>query len=442
MAHENQSTLVRRLDAPQSGTMVSHTDGSILAQCRFARCGVQSYMLGDGSISVEYRPPEEVFAPASMASFELRPLTLGHPSQGLLAPGDIGAYSHGTVGAVHRDSEDPNWLAANVRIVSEAAINAVTSGTVQLSGGYECDRTPVAKGTTIVDPMSGNTIYIDAILTNIRGNHVALCDAARAGPGARVLLDAADAVGVQVNDKIEEREGKWVVLSMEGKVLGTHETKEQAEEQLRAVEASKHAKDAVEPEAQEEDACKAKKDECMETIAPKNDDLTVSPAVTPVEIAPVEPVEAPKAELAPEVKPEEVKGDAVKMDELQAKADSLQVKVDELLSEVARLSEPKFLHTQVARLHNALDVASSMGFVIVSHDSMSADAIEAAVVAHTHPTLKLDSFSSDQIHTLFTSIVPQTRLIKEDTVTVSLPKDVLAEARNEQLKHFGFTVAP
>lgn len=40
-------------------------------------------------------------------------------------------------------------------------------------------------------------------------------------------------------DRIEKRGEQWVVLSMEGEVLGTHETEEQARAQLGAVEASK-----------------------------------------------------------------------------------------------------------------------------------------------------------------------------------------------------------
>lgn len=43
-------------------------------------------------------------------------------------------------------------------------------------------------------------------------------------------------------DRIAERGGLWVVLSKTGEVLGTHETEEAAQEQLRAVEAAKSAR--------------------------------------------------------------------------------------------------------------------------------------------------------------------------------------------------------
>jgi hypothetical protein len=36
---------------------------------------------------------------------------------------------------------------------------------------------------------------------------------------------------------IEKRDGKWVVLSMSGQVLGTHDTEEEAKAQLALIEA-------------------------------------------------------------------------------------------------------------------------------------------------------------------------------------------------------------
>jgi len=52
-----------------------------------------------------------------------------------------------------------------------------------------------------------------------------------------------------ISEKIEKRGNKYVVLSHAGKVLGTHDTHEEALKQLGAVEASKSreaAKEAVE----------------------------------------------------------------------------------------------------------------------------------------------------------------------------------------------------
>lgn len=47
-------------------------------------------------------------------------------------------------------------------------------------------------------------------------------------------------------DFVEKRGSKWVVLSKDGKVLGTHDTEREAVIQLRAIEASKHRADVGE----------------------------------------------------------------------------------------------------------------------------------------------------------------------------------------------------
>jgi hypothetical protein len=45
----------------------------------------------------------------------------------------------------------------------------------------------------------------------------------------------------RLNEYVRERGNKWVVLSKKGKVLGTHDTKSDALNQLKAIEANKHA---------------------------------------------------------------------------------------------------------------------------------------------------------------------------------------------------------
>lgn len=45
----------------------------------------------------------------------------------------------------------------------------------------------------------------------------------------------------RLNEYVRQRGNKWVVLSKKGKVLGTHDTKSDAVNQLKAIEANKHA---------------------------------------------------------------------------------------------------------------------------------------------------------------------------------------------------------
>lgn len=78
-------------------------------------------------------------------------------------------------------------------------------------------------------------------LRNLRVERVDLVDNGasqdaqkHSGVGARVVLFK------RAEKKIEERDGKWVVLTADGEtVLGTHDTEAEAKEQLRAVEANK-----------------------------------------------------------------------------------------------------------------------------------------------------------------------------------------------------------
>jgi len=47
---------------------------------------------------------------------------------------------------------------------------------------------------------------------------------------------------VEITAIIRKRGRKWVVMSKDGKVLGEHDTKGDAEKQLQAIEISKHSK--------------------------------------------------------------------------------------------------------------------------------------------------------------------------------------------------------
>jgi len=59
-------------------------------------------------------------------------------------------------------------------------------------------------------------------------------------PPVEAPTEAPTGDSVQVNDFVKERNGKWVVLSRKGKVLGIHPTKALAEKQLAAIEVNKH----------------------------------------------------------------------------------------------------------------------------------------------------------------------------------------------------------
>ena len=172
-------------------------------RARIARSGVQTNVLGDGSMSVELRPESEVFSAEALASFEAVPVTLEHPLEGEVTSESYRRLARGAVSGVVRSSEDPGWVTANLLIQDLDAISALEAGKVQLSCGYTAVRTPHNPPIQWTDS-SGVTHQVNATISQIRGNHVALCDSARAGPGARVLLDSTSPSHGVAMEKIED----------------------------------------------------------------------------------------------------------------------------------------------------------------------------------------------------------------------------------------------
>lgn len=178
---------VRRFDFSSNGvlaTPVRLDNGFFKTEGRIAKTGIQIYRGADGQERRELRLPEEVFDAESLASFEQLPLTNNHPEQMLTADN---AHKH-AVGSVGRLRADGEYVAALVMITDADAIRAAQQGRSQLSNGYSCEMDDTQ------DPeLTAKWGKYDSIQRKIRGNHVALCDVARAGPGARLRMDAGDA---------------------------------------------------------------------------------------------------------------------------------------------------------------------------------------------------------------------------------------------------------
>lgn len=150
------------------------------------RTGIFRYKMPDGSVLRELRLPGEVFAPDALASFAMVPVTLGHPPERLTAI-NTAQYSVGSVGDnVHRRGDQ---VRASLLLTDGRAIAAAHGGTNQLSCGYRAT----------LDFTSGKWKgeEYDVVQRRIRGNHIALVDVARAGPEARLRMDAHDGVMVQ-----------------------------------------------------------------------------------------------------------------------------------------------------------------------------------------------------------------------------------------------------
>ena len=191
-------------------------DGYMVAKnSTLARTGVQQYRAYELGLDADgmdpmrvirlHRPAEEVFNPHSMSSFESKPITIEHPSE----PVTSDNWADLAKGEARDISRSGEMMVATLIVKSKDAIDAIQSGKNQLSNGYtfDLDMTP---GT------SAQGQAYDGVQRNIRGNHIAIVDAARCGSACRIadsqlnegvttMADAlrkviVDGIPVEVND--------------------------------------------------------------------------------------------------------------------------------------------------------------------------------------------------------------------------------------------------
>lgn len=154
-------------------------NGFLKVPGRVARTGIQEYLaceLGlDGDpmrIIKVMRPEEEVFNADSLASYNGVDVTIEHPSKFV----DSATYNQISKGTALEAVRDGDFVKANLIIKSKDAIDAVQSGKVELSAGY----------SAVYDEAPADAPY-DFIQRNIKINHIAIVDRARAGRQARLF---------------------------------------------------------------------------------------------------------------------------------------------------------------------------------------------------------------------------------------------------------------
>jgi hypothetical protein len=133
----------------------------------------------------EFRPPEEVFNPESLASLAGAPLTIGHPRGGVVTASNWSALTKGHVG--DSITPDGNFVSAPVRVQDAETCNRVDAGDYpEMSCGYTADMDDT--------PGEWEGQKYDCIQRNIRYNHLALLprNTSRAGPEVGIRLDSMD----------------------------------------------------------------------------------------------------------------------------------------------------------------------------------------------------------------------------------------------------------
>jgi hypothetical protein len=169
------------LDAPRRTK-----DGFLATRARAARTGVYQYLgsevdpanthgLRDRGMVNVLRDESTVFDEASARSFIGKPITDNHPREAVTAA-NWRDHARGTIMGAMRDGE---YLAFDLLLTDQAAIDKVGAGKRELSNGYSAE-------LEFGDFKAADGTVCQARQTRITGNHVALVDAGRAGPDCRI----------------------------------------------------------------------------------------------------------------------------------------------------------------------------------------------------------------------------------------------------------------
>jgi len=193
-----------------------------------------------------YRPPEAVFDPASLATYQNADVTVEHPTE------MVGANTYKRVSVGHVTSagrQDGDAVVADLLIKDADAIKAIESGKCELSAGYLAEYIERPGVTPDGTPYQ---FVQDGIVVN----HVALCDKARAGHTARlfdtkppleavmthkVTLDSG--VKVEVADEATQTLIQSTIDGLRKRVADAEEEKTKAEQAKDEAEAKADAKD-------------------------------------------------------------------------------------------------------------------------------------------------------------------------------------------------------
>ncbi|ALL37803.1 hypothetical protein AR325_12815 [Serratia marcescens] len=249
-------TLHDRQSFPINTQRIIAENGYLRVPGRVARTGVQQYLASElgltdrppNSIVNVYRPPEEVFSPASLASYDNTDVTVEHPDD-LVDSTTFKEVSVGHATSPGRpDEDDENYVVVDYLIKDQDAIDSINRGKAELSAGYTSEY--VERAGVAPD----GTPY-EFVQTDITINHTALCDQARAGRRARlfdnkptekqsmpkVTLD--NGVKVEVADEATQTLIQTTLDSLKKRVKDAEEAAEKADEEKEAAEAKADAKD-------------------------------------------------------------------------------------------------------------------------------------------------------------------------------------------------------
>lgn len=163
-------------------------EGFLRFYANFSKVGALRYLKADGTVQVEHVTADELFRDDSLETASLQPITLKHPEGGLVTPENSREYQRGLTG----DRIIKNYPYATIVGVAtdRETIDAIESGTNQISAGYTCKVRQRSDGTY----EQYDRVY----------NHIAVVPVGRAGADVCIHLDSEDDIAVQIDEGMTE----------------------------------------------------------------------------------------------------------------------------------------------------------------------------------------------------------------------------------------------
>jgi len=198
------ATRVHHLDAEFPENIERTPQGGAIIPARLTTSGLVRYQQPDGTVVTEYRSPEEVNDPESLATLAHIPVTLEHP--GLVDRGNFREHTRGHVAGGSIQPQAP-FITGNVVVQDGELLDDIAAKRrTQLSPGYNC----------VIDPTPGVTPQgepFDRQQRKIRYNHVAVTVKGRQGPGVALRLDSEGNFAGESTGELQPRsEGNTIIM--------------------------------------------------------------------------------------------------------------------------------------------------------------------------------------------------------------------------------------
>lgn len=234
-----------RFDKNPLPKVVRTPEGYIKGSAIVTRTGVFKYIDNQGNVRLELRHPDDILEEDSLDSLKQIPITVEHPTV-LVDSSNVKQLGVGLTGeTVKVDGEN---IKTTVTITSIDGVEAINSGKEELSLGYTLD----------LEEEEG--IYNGQPYThrqkNIRYNHLAIVERARAGANARLNFDSFEC-GIIVDENIKLEREKMVKINIDNVDVEVDEAVKRAFDSLNA---------RLDSATTEADTLKAKLDETEEQL--------------------------------------------------------------------------------------------------------------------------------------------------------------------------------